>query len=198
MIAEALKERRIAAFSIAILPFTHSKYPTLESALADFKRISRRLVDIDFSPKDLLLRLSSDQGVRSSRDRSDELWIQITCVPSDDAPEAVEKIICAVSAPEYSDATLGYDVADLVPTLSGVEGNISRWRVSDGAGGSVRAVDREFTHPLLGSDVLAPMAGSNCPTYGHPNCPTWIEARQVDYGLVSGAMAMRAVASFMR
>ena len=159
MIAEALKARRITAFSIAILPFTHSKYPRLESEIADFERRSRCLADFDFSPKDLLLRLSNDQGVGSSRDMSDERWIQITCLPSDDAPKAVEKIICAVPAPEHSETTLGYDLADLVPSLSGIEGNISRWRVSNGAGGSMLAVDREFTHPLLGSDVLVNACG---------------------------------------
>lgn len=159
LITETLKARRIRVFSIAILPFTHSRYPALEPAVADFKRLSRCLADFDLSPKDLLLRLSNDQGVGVSIERSDELWIQITCVPSDDAPETVEKIICAASTPVNSETTLGYDVADLVPSLTGIEGGSSRWWVSDGAGGSVLAVDRTFTHPLLGSDVLVNACG---------------------------------------
>ncbi len=159
MIAEALKALRIAAFAIAILPFAHSMYSPLEPAIEDFKRLSQCLVTFRISQEDLLRHRINDQDVGISINRSDELSMQISRVPNDDVPEAVERIICAVQAPEICETTVSYDLADLMATFDGCGGISFGYGSSDGMEGPVRAVDRAFAHPLLGSDALVNVSG---------------------------------------
>ncbi len=159
MIAEALRALRIVTFAVAILPFAHSKYPPLEVAIEDFKRLSQCLVTFGISQEGLLQHRIKGQDVGSSGNRSDELSTQLTCVANDDVPGSAERIICAVLAPEICESTVRYDLADLMATFDGCGGISFGFGSSDRAEGLVRAVDRAFTHPLLGSDALVNLSG---------------------------------------
>ena len=158
-IANALMEAHIPAFGIALLPFGSFKLPDPTSATAELKVLGRHLPTFLISREDLSRRTLRDTEFDIDKNMTPQLIEQIQSVLREDVPTAIERIVHAVLAPELGEATVSYDLSDVVATLDcSALASIGYGSSSDSQGLGC-AMTHALDHPLLGRKSVVEASG---------------------------------------